>query len=279
MDSDDEEFIARAIEDKSTAHGRRHDMVLYTGMHRVKKSDLLSLANYRRLQKGKQLIKSATTVYNRSRPCNKRSLQAKRHKGSGLFCFKKPPKTESVGTELTHHQRKHVQLAKQHLWNASVPTVSHITENNMESQSVAPAGEDGGDFTAASGSACNSKICGVEISDDDKAYVRPGTGTGMSGTKSQKVSQTTNQSGIHPRELPVHDFYEPKYCQTPAAQRYMTRKVEVVEGRMKLILLDDETVFTVRPKAYVGSSASVWASDHMMVHSNPFARNSWKWRC
>ena len=35
LDSDDEEFIARAIESKSTAHGRRYDSVLYTG-HRVK---------------------------------------------------------------------------------------------------------------------------------------------------------------------------------------------------------------------------------------------------
>lgn len=81
IDSEDEEFIARAIEDKSTAHGRRHDMVLYTGMHRVKKSDMLSLANFRKMQQGKQLIKSATTVYNRSRPRSQRSLQAQNTQG------------------------------------------------------------------------------------------------------------------------------------------------------------------------------------------------------
>lgn len=45
LDSDDEEAIASAIEEKSTAHGRRHDMVPYTN-HRVKKKDFLSLANY-----------------------------------------------------------------------------------------------------------------------------------------------------------------------------------------------------------------------------------------
>lgn len=75
LDSDDEESIAKAFEDKSTAHGRRHDMVPYTN-HRVKKKDLLSLANYFRLKQGKKLIKSATTVLNRARPRNVRSIAA-----------------------------------------------------------------------------------------------------------------------------------------------------------------------------------------------------------
>ncbi len=30
MDSDDEEFVAKAIEEKATYHGRRHDTVMYT---------------------------------------------------------------------------------------------------------------------------------------------------------------------------------------------------------------------------------------------------------
>lgn len=75
LDSDDEESIAKAFEDKSTAHGRRHDMVLYTN-HRVKKKEFLSLANYFRLKQGKKLIKSATTVLNRARPRNVRSIAA-----------------------------------------------------------------------------------------------------------------------------------------------------------------------------------------------------------
>ena len=50
---------------------------------RVKKRDLLSIANYRLLQKGKKMIKSATTPWNRSRPRNMRSRQAKLHIGKG----------------------------------------------------------------------------------------------------------------------------------------------------------------------------------------------------
>ena len=30
LDSDDEEFVAKSIEDKATYHGRRHDLVMYT---------------------------------------------------------------------------------------------------------------------------------------------------------------------------------------------------------------------------------------------------------
>ena len=80
LDDVDEELIAKAIEQKTTVHGRRHDMVLYYHK-RVKRDDLLSIANYHLLEQGKQMIKSATTVYNRSKPRRMRSKQASRHIG------------------------------------------------------------------------------------------------------------------------------------------------------------------------------------------------------
>ena len=90
IDSDDEDFISKAIEDKSSYHGRRSDLVLYTNK-RVKKRDLKNIVNFHRKKKGKKLIKSSTTAYNRARPRCLRSLQSKKHLGKGLFCFKKPP--------------------------------------------------------------------------------------------------------------------------------------------------------------------------------------------
>ena len=80
LDDVDEELIAKAIEQKTTVHGRRHDMVLYYHK-RVKRDDLLSIANCHLLEQGKQMIKSATTVYNRSKPRRMRSKQASRHIG------------------------------------------------------------------------------------------------------------------------------------------------------------------------------------------------------
>ena len=61
MDSNDEKFVAKAIEEKATYHGRKHDTVMYTN-RRVKSRDLLNIVNYKLLQKGNKLIKSATTV-------------------------------------------------------------------------------------------------------------------------------------------------------------------------------------------------------------------------
>lgn len=80
----------QAIEDKGTAHGRRHDSVLYTNKH-VKKKDFPSIATYHLYRKGKKLIKSGTTVLNTGRPRNKSSQAAKAHLGKWLFSSKKPP--------------------------------------------------------------------------------------------------------------------------------------------------------------------------------------------
>ena len=62
--------------------------------------------------------------------------------GLGLWCSKKPPKTEERDNECTHHQRKHVALAKQHVFGPE-------------------AGE--------------RRSFALAISMDDKAYLRPGT--------------------------------------------------------------------------------------------------------
>ena len=43
MDETDENFLLTCIQNKATAHGRRHDSVLYLN-HRVKKKDLLNLS-------------------------------------------------------------------------------------------------------------------------------------------------------------------------------------------------------------------------------------------
>ena len=61
--------------------------------------------------------------------------------GNWLFCSEKPPKTEKEGHESTHNQRAHVKLNRLDMFGKE----SEI-----------------------------SKGC-LDISEDDKAYVRPGT--------------------------------------------------------------------------------------------------------
>lgn len=80
MDSDDEVYVAASIEAKSSVHGRRKDAVLYFN-HRIKSEDLLSIANYNLLRRGKKMIKSSRTVSLRSRPRRINTREGQRHKG------------------------------------------------------------------------------------------------------------------------------------------------------------------------------------------------------
>lgn len=75
LDSENEENIAKYIEEKSTAHGRRHDQVSYLN-HRVKCRDMLNVNNHRRYEEGRRLLRSTTTLYSRSKPRNSRSFQS-----------------------------------------------------------------------------------------------------------------------------------------------------------------------------------------------------------
>ena len=137
MGEEEEDYMARCIAEKSTAHGGRHNTTMYLN-HRVKKRHFLSIVNYSLLQKGKKMKRSPTTVYNHSKPNNVRSKAAKQHLGKWLVCCKKPPKTEDDSVETTHHQRAHVRNAK------------------MELALQSPE---------------SSLVCSM----DDKAYLRPGT--------------------------------------------------------------------------------------------------------
>lgn len=174
IDSDTEEQIAKAIEDKATYHGRRHNTTMYTN-RRVKVADLPGIANHFLALKGKPLVRSKTTVWNWSEPRRKNSIQAKFHLGKGLFCTKKPPKTEASENESTHHQRAHVNNVKMYFF-------SRKTEDHK-------------------------KYC-LCRSIDDKAYIRPGTGEGMNHARNQRI--LTLSADERARKLPLHDWPERK---------------------------------------------------------------------
>ena len=193
LDLEDEDFICRSVEPTATAHGRRHDSVLYLG-HRVKKKHL-TLANFNLRNRDKRLIRSSTTVYNRSRPRNKRSAEAKRHLGKWLFCTHTPPKTEESAVETTHHQRSHVK-------NCTF-SIFHREKND-----------------------------GLVISMDDKAYLRPGTDVGARTVRRKRifVSDKSKQ-----KRLPVHDFNVPEINVTPSVFRVMRDQVSSVSDCWTLI--------------------------------------------
>lgn len=225
LDSGDEDIIAKCIEDKATYHGRRQNLVMYTN-RRVKNRDLLNIANHRLMSVGKRIIKSATTVFNRSKPRNSRSIQSKKHKGKGLFCMKKPPKAEDIDNENTHYQRGHVKNIKMEFFSKA----NEATRGFCFMQSV-----------------------------DDKAYLRPGTSEGFQHTRNQRI--LTSSDIQKARELPKYDWPEKLVYQTPGAHRIFTKSSTMSDTNEKPVTDDDNHFVFVRPKALVGSSGTVWASE------------------
>lgn len=183
------------------------------------------LACYSRLRQGKKLIKYATTVTNRGKPRNIRSMAAKSHKW--LWCTKKPPKTEDHATESTHHQRAHVRNAK------------HTMFGDHEKDHI------------------------LLISMDDKAYLRPGTDVGTRATKTGVIYGVIDPE--LEKNLRQHNFNHLEVNQTPAFFRFIKQHIPNIDGKDELISDKDQSVVVVRPKHYIGSSGTVWPSDYMRL--------------
>ena len=229
LDSEDENFLLHCIETKSTAHGRRHDEVMYVG-HRIKKKDFLRLINHSLRSRGKSTVKSATTVLNRARPKNIRSVQSKHHLGQGLFCCKKPPKSENIENELTHYQRAFKKNIVRHFFSGSQREHAMYT---------------------------------FVTSDDDKAYVCPGTSTGVKSARNLVIYQPSNDEQA--RKLPKYDFPISMMNVTPGTHRIMKKEVHEVDGKEEIKTFDEQTFVYLRSKYFVGSSGSVWASEFIDI--------------
>lgn len=199
--------------------------------------------NYKRQNDGKKVLKSATTVWNRSRPRNTRSVQAKRHLGKGLFCTSKPPKAEEKDNESTHYQRAHVKNIKHFLFKDD-ENAKHSLLHSM----------------------------------DDKAYVRPGTSEGCEKTRRVRILNLSNEGA---KQLPKYDWPETMVYQTPSAHRIMTKKAVEIGSDITTLVHDDSHFVVVRPKAFVDSSGTSWASEivrlqtlHPEVFEIPLAKST-----
>ncbi|CAC5360002.1 unnamed protein product [Mytilus coruscus] len=218
IDDEDEDFLLNCIESKATAHGRRHDSVLYLN-HSVRKRDFKNIVNHFRISQGKQTFKSSTTVYNRGRPKNTRTLQAKKHKGKWLFSSKKPTKSEEKNRIHTKHQRAHVKRA--------------VIHSCKEDQDLA-----------------------LIHSMDDKASLKPEASDGLDKFK---VFQSTDSD--KQRKLPKYDFAQAKLNITPSSHRFIMKDITYVDNNLEMVMSEDENICVFRPKFYIGSSGTVWASE------------------
>ena len=94
--------------------------------------------------------------------------------------------------------------------------------------------------------------------------MRPGTDVRFRETKSGSIFQVADEE--KQRKLPLHDFPVNKVYVTPSSFRVMKWKVESINGIDNLVRTEDQSLVTVRPKYYVGSSGSVWASELLRIY-------------
>ena len=138
---------------------------MYTD-RRVKARSCFNIVNYNLEKRGKKPVKSYTTVYNRSRPKDTRSIQAKKHKGKGLFCFRKPPKAGDKNNGNTKYQRGQVKKMKYAFF-----------EKNHSTEVGADPGDKGApiQYSTNKNQQYAADDLSILYSADDKNYLRPGT--------------------------------------------------------------------------------------------------------
>ena len=109
----------------------------------------------------------------------------------------------------------------------------------------------------------NQKEHSLVVSMDDKAYLRPGTDVSARNTKAGVIYNVCDPD--EQKQLPQHDFKIPQVNQTPASFRCIKKHFETIQGKHELTRDQDQSLVIIRPKYYIGSSGSVWASDYMRL--------------
>ena len=90
----------------------------------------------------------------------------------------------------------------------------------------------------------------------------------MDGTKSQRILQPTEENGLQIRQLWGHDFADSRLFITPSAFCFMTFiKQETVENEEKVVLEDDNSMVSMRPKFYNRSDGTAWSSDDILNYT------------
>jgi hypothetical protein len=98
------------------AHARRRGVVELE--RRIQRKEMRTIANRWLAENGKRLIKSYETARSWAKPKNKRSIQAKQHRGQGLFLHKKAEKKFTEEHINLHYNRAHIKNYTRMLFSA-----------------------------------------------------------------------------------------------------------------------------------------------------------------
>ena len=90
----------------------------------------------------------------------------------------------------------------------------------------------------------------------------------MDGTKSHiyRILQPTEESRLQIRQLPCHDFADNRLFITPSAFRFRTFKRETIEHEEKVVVEDNNSMVSMRPKFYNRIDGTAWSSDDILKY-------------
>jgi hypothetical protein len=86
----------------------------------------------------------------------------------------------------------------------------------------------------------------------------------MTGVRSQKIYQPEDPNLS--KKLPKYDFPESMVNCTPGTFLFLNKKTQVVDNEESVKTCDQQTIVITKPKYFVGSSGTVWASHLLNLH-------------
>ena len=193
---------------------------------RIQGKDMRKIANEYLKKVGKKLIKSKETCRSWGKCRNKRSRQAKQHRGRNLWSYLKSQNNFRSTHINVHYNKAHVKKYARFAFG-----------NN----------------------ALKSLVCRQAM--DDKAYIRCGTSEGFSRPLHRPV-QVEGEHGM----LPSSDYPDPVGYVSPGVILMVNDMKEVEHGNSKSFVPTDVTVsVTCKPKKIYPSTATNWANDMVAI--------------
>ncbi len=230
-----EDKLAEIMAEHFNAHERRHgdlDTGYLEGDLRLHNYDLKAIANKILMDEGAtRLIKSAETIRSMGRPRNKRSIQAKQHRGKGLWKHQRPAKTLSTTSINIHYNRAQAK----HFERLAFSTQHAPLRDYVVRKAI-----------------------------DDKAKVICGTSTGFSrpGHKPIILNEAATQ-------LPYQDYPEQAKELSPGVILISKQKEVETEDDIKFCPTADSVhTVTCKAKCVYASTATNWFNDMYNIRVN-----------
>ena len=224
IDRQAEQAVYESLQEHLAAHDRRKGTGAETGylQGKVTCSQLRAIANAWLKKEGKSLIKSKETVRSWGKPKNKRSIQAKQHRGKNLWIRQKAAKKYADAHVNRHYNMAHVKYYTRLIF-------SKATRNRYQKYTVRRAM-------------------------DDKAYLRCGTSEGFSRAPNKPLLLTEAKEAA---QLPAYDFPDKVGYVTRGVILLINDMEETKDHNGK----DVSVSVTCKPKYNYGSTSTNWAND------------------